>query len=301
MTIEATDVVKKFGHVTAVNGISLSVPRGQIMALLGKNGAGKTTFIDIVLGLQAATEGRVQVFGMSPRDAIRRSLVGVVHQTGALQEEYTVSQCLRLFAAAHASRADLDTVLAETQLTHLARRTIRKLSGGEKQRVRLALALLPDPQLLILDEPTAGMDATARREFWDLMRHQADRGRTIIFATHYLAEAETFAQRTVVIKDGRVVADGETDELRRATAVNTVRVLVPASDEATAHAALAALGDADIRSVESAPYNGSGDVEFVVRTTASDTVARALLAIASAHSLEVTASSLEDTFAQLTA
>jgi len=176
------EVTKDYGKVRAVNALSLDIPRGQIMALLGKNGAGKSTLIDIILGLQAPTSGTARVFGLAPRDAIRRSLVGVVLQTGSLPVDYTVAEALRLFGSTHDAHVDYGTILEETQLAHMSGRVIRKLSGGEQQRVRLALALLPDPHLLILDEPTAGMDATARREFWDLMRTQAERGRTLAFS-----------------------------------------------------------------------------------------------------------------------
>ena len=149
--ISVHDIVKTFGALTAVNRITLDVPRGQIMALLGKNGAGKTTLIDMILGLQTPTSGACELFGMSARDAIRRSLVGVVHQTGALPSDFTVAQTLRMFAASHQSALPVERIMSETRLTELAKRPIRKLSGGEQQRVRLALALLPDPHLINLD------------------------------------------------------------------------------------------------------------------------------------------------------
>lgn len=301
--IEATGIRKSFGTTKAVDGVDLTVTTGSIAALLGKNGAGKTTLIDIILGLQRPTTGTVRLFGMAPRDAIRRSLVGVVHQTGALLTDYTVRQALTVFAATHTHTLPLAEVLAETHLTSLAGRRLGKLSGGEQQRVRLELALLPDPELLILDEPTAGMDATARREFWALMRAQAERGRTIIFATHYLAEAEEFAQRTIIMKAGRLAADAPTDVLRRTGALRTLRILTPSThrDEARARlAALAAPGPEHIIRVEPVPSQEGLD-EVTVQTEDTDEAARQLLAMDGAHGLEIAASSLEDTFAQLTA
>ncbi len=315
--VTATDVTKTFGSTTAVDNLSLNVPRGQIMALLGKNGAGKTTLIDVVLGLQRPDKGTTSVFGMSPREAIRRSLIGVVHQTGALPTDYTVSQTLHLFGSTHNTSLPLEQVMAETNLTHLAKRPIRKLSGGEQQRVRLALALLPDPLLLILDEPTAGMDATARREFWSLMRTQADRGRTIIFATHYLAEAQDFAERTVIMKDGRIIADADTDELRRTNARRTLRILVPVCNRDQARRSLSGVADAAELTIRWAPYsngNGLSDEggadhraaneefgELIVEGPSTDEAARVLLAIKGAHDLEIATSTLEDAFTELTA
>ncbi|MDO5093918.1 MAG: ABC transporter ATP-binding protein [Propionibacteriaceae bacterium] len=301
--IRATGIRKSFGTTKAVDGVDLTVTTGSIAALLGKNGAGKTTLIDIILGLQRPTEGTARLFGMAPRDAIRRSLVGVVHQTGALLTDYTVRQVLTVFAATHTRTVPLAEVLAETHLTGLAGRRVGKLSGGEQQRVRLALALLPDPELLILDEPTAGMDATARRDFWALMRAQAERGRTIIFATHYLAEAEEFAQRTIIMKAGRLVADAPTEVLRRAGALRTLRILIPSVHREEARARLAALatpGSVPAIRVEAVPSQEGLD-EFSVQSEDTDEAARQLLAVDGAHGLEIVASSLEDTFAQLTA
>ena len=289
------EVTKDYGKVRALNALSLDIPRGQIMALLGKNGAGKSTLIDIILGLQAPTSGTARVFGLAPRDAIRRSLVGVVLQTGSLPVDYTVAEALRLFGSTHDSHVDYGTILEETQLAHMSGRVIRKLSGGEQQRVRLALALLPDPHLLILDEPTAGMDATARREFWDLMRTQAERGRTIVFATHYLTEAQDFAERTVIIKDGSVVKDAPTDELRRMN--RSFHLTVDVDPGA---------GPRLVEQLRAAPEAAAWKISteggrIVVDGDDTDPAARILLSHPEAHGLEITASSLEDVFTSLTA
>ena len=291
--ISAHGLTRRFGSVTAVDGISLTVPVGQIVALLGANGAGKTTLIDMLLGMTAPTKGTSELFGMPARDAMRRSLIGVVHQTGALPMDYTVKEAVGLFARTHPHHLPVDQILSETKLENLAPRAIHKLSGGECQRVRLALALLPDPYLLVLDEPTAGMDATSRREFWELMRVQAAQGRTILFATHYLAEAQDFAQRTIILKAGRVVADAPTEELRQRGHTTHLSIVVP---EESGPGLVAKLHEANPQ--WEAAYEGGR-----VRATGKDMddAARIALAHPGAHDISVTASTLEDVFTELTA
>ena len=291
--ISAHGLTRRFGSVTAVDGISLTVPVGQIVALLGANGAGKTTLIDMLLGMTAPTKGTSELFGMPARDAMRRSLIGVVHQTGALPMDYTVKEAVGLFARTHPHHLPVDQILSETKLENLAPRAIHKLSGGECQRVRLALALLPDPYLLVLDEPTAGMDATARREFWEVMRAQAAEGRTILFATHYLAEAQDFAQRTIILKAGRVVADAPTEELRQRGHTTHLSIVVP---EESGPGLVAKLHEANPQ--WEAAYEGGR-----VRATGKDMddAARIALAHPGAHDISVTASTLEDVFTELTA
>lgn len=297
--IRVSRIEKSYGQVKALDGINLKVPPGQIMALLGRNGAGKTTLIDVILGLQNPTNGEGALFGMTPREAIQRSLIGVVHQTGSLPMDYTVLEALRIFASVHANTLPLEEIIEETHLEHLVKRRIRKLSGGEQQRMRLALALLPDPMLLILDEPTAGMDATARREFWDLMQRQAQRGRTIVFATHYLAEAESFAQRTVVIQDGRIVADAPTDELRRSVLAKTLRIRIPDLQRDRAADLLGGLeGSGDFCITWSTAPDENALLTLEAKNT--DEAAALLLHIEGAHDLEIVPASLEDAFSTLT-
>ncbi len=303
LAIRVADVHKRFGATHAVDGISLDVPQGQILALLGQNGAGKTTLIDLVLGLQHPDSGTTEIFGMPPRDAIRRSLVGVVHQSGALLPDYTVAQTLTLFGGTHAHHLPIDRVLAQTDLSDLARRKVGKLSGGEQQRVRLALALLPDPLLLILDEPTAGMDTLARRHFWELMRAQAEAGRSIVFATHYLAEAQDFAERTVIVKAGRVITDGTTDAVRRIDLTRTLTIALDGTRSTnegqaarvTLETALSALPGSEEWLIEWPPG------QVTIQGPDLDEAARLVLAYPGAHGLEITTSSLEDVFTALTA
>lgn len=289
-------VTKRFKALTAVDAVSLTIPRGQIVALLGANGAGKTTLLDIALGLQVADEGSAALFDMEPREAIRRSLVGVVHQTGALLEDYTVKQMLTLFAATHPQALPVAQILEETHLTSHAHQPIVKLSGGERQRVRLALALLPDPQLLILDEPTSGMDAMARRAFWDLMRAQSLAGRTIIFATHYLAEAQDFAERTIIMDGGRVVADAATADIQRLAAYSTLSIAfdLPSLPVDEVEAALHALPGSAEWQVD------WGAERLIIQGADLDDAARYLLSVPGAHGLEIVPSSLEDAYAAIT-
>src|SRR5690606_24956489 len=194
----------------AVDGVDLSIPRGEIVALLGPNGAGKTTTLDMVLGLTNPSAGEVTVFGEAPRRAVRAGRVSAVLQTGGLLRDLSVRETVTLVASTFRDPLPVDAVMDRANIASIARRKVSKCSGGEQQRLRFALALLPDPSLLVLDEPTAGMDVTARAEFWETMREDARAGRTVVFATHYLEEADAFAQRIVMMASGRVVADGTT-------------------------------------------------------------------------------------------
>lgn len=297
--IELIDLGRTFptqdahGHATtvaAVDRIDLTIPHGEVVALLGPNGAGKTTTLDIVLGLIEPTRGTARVMGRSPRQAVQEGLVSAVLQTGGLLADLTVGETVQYIAATYDGQdhADPADVLARSGLTELAGRRVSKCSGGQQQRLRFALALLADPEVLVLDEPTAGMDVSARREFWATMREEATRGRTIVFATHYLEEADDFADRIVLMADGRVVADGSTAEIRATATGRVVRADVP--DPAAAQAALA-----DVAStVEVIGHS------ITVRTADSDVVARMLLTDLGGHDLEISTGSLEDAFVRIT-
>ena len=211
--LQATNIHQSFGHVDALRGVNLTLMPGEIVALLGVNGAGKSTFLDILLGLAAPTQGDISVYGMNPREAVRRSLVGAMLQSGALPRDGKVRNTIDLVAAMHADPIPTDELLERTNLTKLAKRPLNKLSGGEVQRVRLALALSGNPDFLILDEATAGMDALARRAFWDTMHAEAAEGRTLLFATHYLTEARKEADRIVIIDAGKVLLDAPTEQV----------------------------------------------------------------------------------------
>lgn len=211
--LAVSGVTKRFGSLTAVDDVSLMVPAGEIVALLGPNGAGKTTLLDMVLGFTSPASGTITVMGREPRAAATGGEVGAVLQTRGLLDDLTVSETLRMVAACHQRHLPLADVMGRAGITDFGSTKVGKCSGGQVQRLRFALSLLTDPQLLILDEPTAGMDAGARRDFWQTMHAEAERGRTVVFATHYLQEADDYADRVILMRSGKVVADGTVAEM----------------------------------------------------------------------------------------
>jgi ABC-2 type transport system ATP-binding protein len=214
--------------VVAVDDVDLTIEPGEIVAFLGPNGAGKTTTVDMLLGLTASDAGTIEVYGTSPAEAVRAGRVSAVMQTGGLLNDFTVAETVRAIAALHGRPDRVGLVLERTGLTGLANRRVEACSGGEQQRLKFALALVPDPDLVILDEPTTGMDVGARQEFWQTMRADAALGRTIVFATHYLAEADEFAERTVLMNRGRIVHDAATSDVRAAYGGRTLTFRPPA-------------------------------------------------------------------------
>src|SRR4051795_10992105 len=195
-------LTRRFGAVTAVDGLDLTIEPGEIVAFLGPNGAGKTSTIDMVLGLSWPDGGTAEVFGMAPRTAVAHGLVTAVMQTGGLLKDLTVAETVELTAALFAHTRPIAEVLERAGLTAIAGRRVAKCSGGQQQRLRFALALLPEPELIILDEPTTGMDVEGRREFWAALPAQPRRGRTVVFATHFLEEADAYADRIVLVSAG---------------------------------------------------------------------------------------------------
>ena len=290
--LRLTDVRKTFAvsgdRVEAVRGIDLDIAPGEVVAMLGPNGAGKTTTLDMVLGLTEPTSGTVEVYGLHPRRAVDAGRISAVLQTGGLLRDLTVEETVRVVASTFDSPQPVAEVMERAGITQLARRRVSKCSGGEQQRLRFALALLPDPDLLVLDEPTAGMDVAARRDFWAAMHAEAAQGRTVVFATHYLEEASSFAERIVLVSEGVVVADDSTEAIR---AQATGRV-VAADLSSEYDEALRALPG--VRSLE---RHGQ---RVIVRAADSDALARHLLTRTSATDLEITAGSLDDAFIALT-
>jgi ABC-2 type transport system ATP-binding protein len=281
-------VTRDFGSVHAVRGIDLEIRPGEMVAFLGPNGAGKTTTIDMILGLTRPSSGTVEVFGMEPRKAIARGLVAAVMQTGGLLKDLTVRETVRYTASLFADTKPVDEVLDTAGITAIAERKVGKCSGGEQQRLRFAMALLSDPALLLLDEPTTGMDVEGRRSFWAAIREDARQGRSVLFATHYLEEADQYADRIVLISNGLVVADGTGSEIK---ALATGRVL-RASLRDPDTSALSALGG-----VDSVEVRGE---QVYVHAKDSDAVARYLLNETDARDLEIIARGLEDAFLSLT-
>jgi ABC-2 type transport system ATP-binding protein len=281
-------VTKTFGAVEAVRGIDLELHQGEIVAFLGPNGAGKTTTIDMVLGLSQPTTGTVQVLGLEPRQAIARGLVSAVMQTGGLLKDLSVRETVQYTASLFAHTRSVDDVLENAGIAGIADRKVAKCSGGEQQRLRFAMALLSDPALLLLDEPTTGMDVEGRRTFWSAIRRDAEQGRTVLFATHYLEEADQYADRIVLVSKGKVVADGSGAEIRALASGRSIRATVTDVDTQQ----LAAIGGVDGVEVR-------GD-SVLIHAKDSDAVARYLLTETDARDLEITAKGLEDAFLSLT-
>jgi ABC-2 type transport system ATP-binding protein len=280
------------GVVHAVEHVDLTVRPGEVVALLGPNGAGKTTTLDMVLGLTSPTSGVASVFGRPPREAVMAGRISAVLQSGGLLRDLSVRETVQMVASVFEHPQPVDDVLARAGLADISSRKVAKCSGGEQQRLRFALALLPDPDLLVLDEPTAGMDVGARRDFWDTMRADADAGRTVVFATHYLEEADTFAERIVLMARGRVVADGTTAEIRARASGRTVSADLPGRGESEFLARLH-----DLPEVTAVSSHGS---RVVVASTDSDAVARALLTDLGGTNVEVVTASLESAFLAIT-
>jgi ABC-2 type transport system ATP-binding protein len=222
--VEVHDLVKSYGTRRAVDGLSLTLERGTLLALLGPNGAGKTTTVEICEGFRRPDSGTVRVLGRPPQDPWLRPRVGVMLQDGVGgYREARAIELLRLFAAYAADPLDPDDLLALVGLSEVAATPVKRLSGGQQQRLSLALALVARPELVFLDEPTAGMDPQARRSTWELIRQLRSDGVSVVLTTHFLDEAEQLADEVIVIDAGRVVAQGTPAELTRAGAEGQIR------------------------------------------------------------------------------
>ncbi len=285
--VQMRGVTKTFGSVRAVDGVDIEIRRGETVALLGPNGAGKTTSISMLLGLLMPTTGTVAVFGQPPAQAIKRSLIGAMLQEGKLMSGVRVGEFLDFVRGLHPAPLPKSKLLDLAGLTDLERRRVDRLSGGQTQRVRFAMAIAGNPELLVLDEPTAAMDVEARREFWTSMRAYAAEGHTILFATHYLEEAETSASRLVIIARGRVIADGTVPEIQ--ARYGEPRIAFTLLEEVTPRF--------DLPGVHRSEVVGE---RVTLHTSNPDATARALIASAIPwKDLEVKSSDLEETFVKL--
>ncbi|NOL40023.1 ABC transporter ATP-binding protein [Kribbella sandramycini] len=275
-------VTRKYGAVQAVAGVDLEIRAGEVVALLGPNGAGKSTTIEMLLGLARPDQGEVRVYGGSPAEAIAKGLVGVMLQSGGIIEDAKVGELLNLVAGLHKEPMPVGEALERAGIADLRDRKLKGLSGGQQQRVRFAMAIVPQPELIVLDEPTTGMDVESRRDFWASMHAETARGRTVLFATHYLEEADAYADRVVLMRNGKIVADGTAAQIKASVSGRTIRATIPGANLA----ALAALDG--VRSVET-----RGDV-VLLQCADSDATLRYLLASTRAHDIEVTSADLED-------
>jgi ABC-2 type transport system ATP-binding protein len=275
--------------VHAVDGIDLTVRPSEMVAVLGPNGAGKSTLNEMITGLVRPDAGEVSVFGGDPRRAIETGRVGAMLQAGALLHDATVVEVLRLMHGLHAHPMPLSEIIERAGVGEFLRTRTDKLSGGQAQRLRFALAVMPDPELLILDEPTVGMDVEIRRDFWRSMRRLAADGRTVLFATHYLEEADRNADRIVVLDRGRVIADGTAAEIKSRVAGRTITL---AADGVEPDA---------LRELPGALSVERQGLRYAIRSTDSDRTLRALLTgHPGAREIEVASARLEDAFVELT-
>ena len=208
------NVSKHYGRLRAVEGLSLNLRAGETVALLGPNGAGKSTSLDMLLALRKPTSGRIRMFGDDPYRAVKSGRVGAMLQSGGLMPEVTVRDLVALVTKLHPNPEPVETTLKRAGITQFADQRVDRLSGGQTQRVRFALAICGKSELIVLDEPTAAMDVETRRLFWNSMKEEVAAGRTLLFATHYLEEADQAADRILVINRGRLLADGTPAEIK---------------------------------------------------------------------------------------
>ena len=278
------------GPIEAVRGIDLDIAPGQTVALLGPNGAGKSTTIDMMLGLTRPDAGTVTLFGRPPEQAVGSGAVGAMLQSGGLMRDLNVRELLLQLASLYPRAEDVDRTLELVGIREIADQRTQKLSGGQAQRVRFAIALVTNAELLVLDEPTVGMDVESRHAFWTTMRRLASGGRTVLFATHYLEEADEFADRVVLMAHGEVVADGTPNEIKAKVGSRTIRATLPdVSPEELER----------LPGVTAAERRGSG---IVLACSDSDEAIRALVAAyPQASNIEIGGGSLEEAFLELTA
>jgi len=262
---------------------------GETVALLGPNGAGKSTTIDILLGLTKPDAGTVSVFGLDGAGAVSAGRIGAMLQVGGVIQFLTVHELLEMVAALYPNPLAVDETIRLAGLGDVADRRTNKLSGGQTQRVRAAIALISNPDLLVLDEPTVALDVEARREFWATMREFAHRGKTILFATHYLEEADAYADRIILMARGRIVADGPATEIKATVGQRTIRATLPGADPTTLQALPGVVGVEIL-----------GEA-IVLTCTDSDAALRALVgAFPTARDFEVTGAGIEAAFLALT-
>jgi ABC-2 type transport system ATP-binding protein len=287
--IRATGLTKSYGSVQAVCGIDLVIAPGETVALLGPNGAGKTTTIDMMLGLTRPDAGSVDVFGVPPATAVKSGWIAGMLQTGSLPDFLRVRELVSLMASYYPHPLSVDDVLALTGIDEIAERWTTKLSGGQAQRVRFTAALVGNPDLLVLDEPTAGIDVEGRHEFWRVIRRVAAEGKTVVFATHYLEEADAFADRIVLIARGRIVADGSATEIKAKVGSRMVRATLP---------------DVDPQSLRALPgvinVERHGDTVVLSCSDADAALAALFARFSEVRDVEALGGSLEDAFLELT-
>ncbi len=288
--IELSKVAKSYGSIRAVRDVDLEIAPGETVALLGPNGAGKTTTIEMMLGLTKPDRGTVSILGAPPAAARQAGWVGAMLQIGSPLDHLRVREIVTLMASYYPHPLPVDDVLRITGADEFAGQWTTKLSGGQVQRVRFAAAIVGDPDLLLLDEPTAGIDVEGRHDFWQAMRAMTEHGKTVLFATHYLEEADAYADRIVLLAHGQIVADGPATEIKAQVGSRTIRATLPEAGVA----ALSALPG--VRTAER-----HGDAVILTCTDADAALPALLTAFPAVRDIEVQGGSLEEAFLELTA
>jgi ABC-2 type transport system ATP-binding protein len=287
--ISLVGLEKSFGDLRAVRGVDIEIAPGETVALLGPNGAGKSTTIDMMLGLLPPDAGYVTLFGRPAREAVAAGTVGAMLQSGGLIAFLTVRELVTMMASLYPDPLPVEEALAVTGITDIAGQRTDKLSGGQTQRVRAALAWVTNPELLVLDEPTVAMDVESRHQFWTFMRDVAASGKTVVFATHYLEEADSYADRIILMARGKVVADGPTTEIKATVGLKTIRATLPGADLSALRA---------LPGVTLAESRGEG---IVLTCSDSDQAIRALLSgYDRVRDVEISGAGLEEAFLALT-
>jgi len=291
--VEVERVTRRFGDVVALDDVSLTVREGELVGLLGPNGAGKTTLLSLVSGLRTADAGTVRLFGGDPRAAASRLALGTTPQETGLPETLRVAEVVALVAGHYPDPMSTDEVLTRFGLTDLARRQTGGLSGGQKRRLAVALALVGRPRLVLLDEPTTGLDVEARHVLWQALRDYHADGATVVLTSHYLEEVEALARRVVVVGRGTVLADGSLDDVLALVARRRVLLTVPTS----ARSRVEGLPGVDAVTSEA---RGDADRLTLLAADADEVVRRLVGAQVPFRDLEVRGASLEEAFLSLT-
>ncbi len=295
--IQVEDLHKNYGEVQAVRGLSFAVEQGEVFGLLGPNGAGKTSTVEILEGLRTPDRGLVRVCGLDPEtsgNAFKQN-VGAVLQSTSLPDKLRVKEAIEMFAQFYRTRADTDQLLKQFQLEEKRSAFYGHLSGGQKQRLALAMALVNNPQVVFLDEPTAGLDPQVRREIYDIIEQLRREKKTVLLTTHYIEEAERLCDRVAIVDHGQVIALGTPRELKRGSAGTTrieVRLARP-------------VGDGALRRLDGVADCREFDGSYVLHSSSTAQTIVALVKHLESennelHSLEIFSPSLEDVFIELT-
>ena len=293
--IEARGLVMRYGEREVLHGIDLTVPQGMVVGFLGPNGAGKTTTVEILEGYRRRTAGQARVLGMDPAGGGRelRERIGIVLQETGHNPDLTVRETVRQFAGYYRRPRPVDEVVGLVGLQEAADRRVRALSGGQRRRLDVGLALVGDPELVFLDEPTTGFDPAARRQAWEVIGGLRELGKTVLLTTHYMDEAQTLADRVAIIAAGRIVAEGTPADLAAAQHVTRIRFTLPAE-----------VVPADLPRVSGGVATRGRNVEISTKDPTHDLLALTMWGAGrgagSLDGLAVTRPSLEDIYLTLT-